>query len=419
MKKVALVTVNFGGAGDTTALLDSIKKLDTAGFNFKVVVVDATPGEWIGDVIKNKPDYVDFLQVGENKGFAGNYNVGMRYANAWGADYILIINNDTLIGDKFLVKKLASVLSENPGISVVSPKIYFAPGYEFYKTRYKNNDLGKVIWYAGGSFDWNNIRSVHTGIDEVDDGKYDRTGKTGFVSGCCLMMSRDVLEKAGYFDDGLFAYFEDNDWQQKILRKGGKLFYCGDTYIYHKVSQTAGIGTEQTDYLLTRNRLYFTFKYADLRAKFAVAREMVRQLITGRSAQKTGIADFLFGKRGPSPYQKISGGTYKYPVRLSILISNYKTAALTEKLLGSIYSPSSGFKSGDDEVLVLDDASGDNLDPLSSKFPKVKFFKNEINRGFVASYNRLMEFCSSFLVMPLISLYCFACSKLVQHIPNP
>ncbi|OGM06240.1 hypothetical protein A2129_02705, partial [Candidatus Woesebacteria bacterium GWC1_42_13] len=237
MKKIALVSVNIGGKEDTLALLKSLNNLDVSGLDFKIVVVEATPNEWLGDFVKEEVANLEIIQAGENKGFAGNYNLGMRYAVAWGAEYILIINNDTLIGDAKLIKKLVSVLDDDPKANVVSPKIYFAPGYEFYKSRYKKGDLGKVLWYAGGSFDWGDVRSIHRGIDEVDKGKYDGTGETEFVSGCCLLIKGQTLEKFGYFDEKLYAYFEDNDWQQRILAGGGKLYYSGDTFIYHKVSR--------------------------------------------------------------------------------------------------------------------------------------------------------------------------------------
>ena len=403
MKKVALVTVNFGRAQDTLDLLESAKKLDTAGFDFRMIVVDATPGDWIGDHIKVKSPNTDLLQAGKNKGFAGNYNFGMKYAAAWGADYIMIINNDTLIGDELLIKKLIRAIEENPESSVVSPKIYFAPGYEFQKNRYKKEDEGKVIWYGGGSFDWKNVRSLHHGIDEVDKGKFDKTGETGFVSGACLMIKSGTLEKAGYFDEGLFAYFEDNDWQQRILQGGGKLLYCGSTFIYHKVSRTTGIGSAQTDYLLTRNRLYFTFKYAPARTKLAVLRQAFKQLLTGRMAQKTAVLDFLYAKKGPSPYQEKSAGIYRYPVRLSVLISNYKTTDLADKLLKSIFDKRSGFDPEKDEVLVLDDASGDDFERLTKKYPDARFLINKTNKGFVASYNRLIDYSRGELLLLLNS----------------
>src|SRR3972149_2219456 len=242
MKKVAIVTVSFNGLKLTPELLYSIEKFDLKGLDYRIIVVEETPNEWLGDFIKKDIPNLELIQAGVNRGFAGNYNFGMRYAAAWGADYILIINNDTVFGDAGLIKNLIKVLDDNPQASVVSPKIYFAPGYEFHKDRYSKKDKGRVLWYAGGSFDWDNVRSIHRGIDEVDKGKYEETGETGFVSGCCLMVRRATLENFGYFAENYFSYFEDNDWQQRILLGGGKLHYCGDSYIYHKVSQTLGVG---------------------------------------------------------------------------------------------------------------------------------------------------------------------------------
>lgn len=392
MKKIALVTVNFGGTEDTLELLESVKKLDTQGIDFRFVIADATPDKWIGDYVESPPPYLKLLQIGKNKGFAGNYNVVMKYAVAWGADYVLIINNDTTIGDSQLVKKLSVVLDKNSDAAVVSPKVYFASGYEFFKERYKKENEGQVIWYAGGEFDWNNVLSIHRGIDEIDEGKYDKTEKVGFVSGACLMIRADTLKKVGYFNEDYFAYLEDDEWQQRILTSGKSLYYAGETYIYHKVSRTAGIGSEETDYLHTRNRLYFTFKYASARTKFAVLRQAVGQLLLGRPAQRLGVIDFFRGVKGPSPYKKNQKGKYKYPVRLSVLVSNYKTLDLTKKLLQSTYKPGSGFDRNNDEILVIDDGSGDSFSDLKKEFSDAEFLMNESNKGFVASYNRLFDF---------------------------
>lgn len=402
MKKIALVTVNFGGAKDTLELLETIKTLDVKGMEFKAVIVDKTPDEWIGDLIKEEIPYLDLLQAGVDKGFAGSYSLAMRYAAAWGADYVAIINNDTLIGDPMLIKKLARVLDEKPEASVVSPKIYFAPGFEFLD-KYAPKDRGRVIWYAGGSFDENNVMSSHRGIDSVDVGKFNKTEEVGYISGCCFMVRRETLETVGYFDEDFFAYFEDSDWQKRILLTGGKIYYCGSTHIYHKVSRTMGIGSPQTDYLITRNRLYYTFRYSRFRTKLAVAREAVRQLVTGREAQKKGVIDFIRGIKGPSPYKKPVSDNYTYPIRMSILVSDYKTSDLTDQLLNSVYRKNSGFDPKQDEVIVLDNATDDDFESLMVKYPQVRFIRNKINKGFVGGYNRLMEYARGELLFMLNS----------------
>ena len=167
MTKVAIVTVDYDGHKDTSELLESAKKLDISNLEILWLVVDNGSDTSVKETVSKYPG-VEWTQTGKNLGFAGGFNRGMKYAKEWGAEYVLIINNDTLLPDKNLLKNLLAVFEKNPKAGLVSPKIYFAPNFEFYKERYQKADEGKVIWYAGGSFDWDNIRSVHRGIDQVD-----------------------------------------------------------------------------------------------------------------------------------------------------------------------------------------------------------------------------------------------------------
>jgi GT2 family glycosyltransferase len=392
MIKVAIVTVDYNGHGDTADLLDSAVNLDTQGLETLWLVVDNGSDTSIKKTIGKFKNAV-WLQTGKNLGFTGGFNRGMKYAKEWGADYILIINNDTLIGDKLLIKKLLKVFTDNPNAGMVSPKIYFAPKHEFYKERYQKKDEGKVIWYAGGIFDWDNVRSIHRGIDEIDTGKFDAIERTGFVTGCCILIKRDVFEKVGFLQEKLFAYFEDNDWIKRMTDAGFEQWYNGTTYIYHKVSKTAGIGSSWTDYLITRNRMWFGMKYANIRTKFALLRESIRFLISGRSPQKKGIIDYfkgVYGYKNSKQPDKV-----EYPLELSIIVINYKTTKLTLDLLSSIFNKKSGLneiKRGA-EVIVLDNSPEEPCrKQVLDKFPGVKFISNSINNGFPKGNNQMINY---------------------------
>lgn len=391
MKKIAIVTVDFNGHKDTSNYLESVTKLDTKGLEVLNLVIDNGSETSLKEVIKKYPK-VTWMQTGKNLGFAGGFNRGMKYAKQWGADYVLIINNDTLLPDKNILHELISVFEKNKNVGLVSPKIRFAPGYEFLD-KYKPEDKGKVLWYAGGSFDWNNVRSLHHGIDEVDKGQFDRVEKTEFISGCCVLIKREILEKVGYFEEKLFAYYEDSDWVERIKRAGYEQWYTGKTFIYHKVSQTAGIGSSWSDYLITRNRIWFGMKYASVRTKFALIREALKLLVIGRSAQKEGLVDYFRGvwgwKRAKQP------GKVDYPLSLSIVILNYKTTKLTLQLLDSIYHKKSGFYSigGGAEVLVLDNSPDEPCrKEVLARYPNIKFVANEINNGFAGGNNQLINY---------------------------
>ncbi len=380
--KVAIITVNFNGKQDTLDLLQSLSKLLTTNYQLLTIVVDnASEDGLVGELVKDYPEVV-VLQNGVNKGFAGGYNRGIYYALADGADYVLVINNDCVIKDADLLDELIKTAKSSPKIGIVSPKIYFAPGYEFHKDRYQKSDSGKVIWYGGGSFDWNNIQGVHRGIDEVDSGKYDEKEKTDFVSGACMLIKKEVFEKVGLFNEDYFLYFEDVEFQKRLSEDGFNSYYNGKVALYHKVSQSTTAGSSLTDYYLTRNRLIFGMKYAGFKTKFALVRQAFWQLLFGRTAQRKGILDFTFGETREKRYV----GEIGYPVKLSICIVSYNTADLTKKLLESIFKYQ---KSLNLEVIVGDNGSDDNCKEVIKEYlSKINFFQNKENTGFTRGYNK-------------------------------
>ena len=409
MKKIAIITVNYNGKKDTLEFLESLKKLtidnkqslrsDDLG-QLKILVVDngSTDGS-VPAIRKQFPD-IDVLQAGGNLGFSGGYNKGLEYAKIWGADYFLLVNNDCLIKDSDLVLELIKTAESDQKIGLVSPKIYFASGFEFHKDRYEKDDLGKVIWFAGGDFDWDNIGSVHRGIDEVDSGQYDGVEETGIFSGACVLIKREVLEGLEGpegLDEKYFLYFEDSDLAKRVKDAGFKIYYNGKVSIYHKVSRSTGIGSKITDYYHTRNRLIFGMKYGKSRTKFALLREALKLFIFGRSAQRKGVLDFYLGLTGYNPGLNLNkpGLNLKieYPLKLSIGIVNDNTADLTKKLLESIFSMDSGFRRNDMEVIVLDNG---NIDPCKEKIKefmsKIKYLTNAENEGFSKGYNKTIKY---------------------------
>ncbi|MDO8638016.1 MAG: glycosyltransferase family 2 protein [Candidatus Daviesbacteria bacterium] len=402
MDKVALITVNYNGLKDTLDLLASLQKLEIEGLDVKTIVVDNGSSDNSVPEILEKFPKIDLVQTGGNKGFTGGFNKGLEYGKAWGADYFLLINNDTEIGSPNLLKDLIKTLEKNSSAGLVAPKIYFAKGYEYQKN-YSEKDLGKVIWYGGGSFDWDNVMSKHLGIDEVDSGNFDEEKETGFISGCCFLVKKEVIEKVGNFDEKLFAYFEDNDFLERVKLVGFKLFYNGQVFIYHKVSQTAGVGSEFADYFATRNRLIFGFKYAKARTKFALFRQSLGFLITGRPMQKRGVWDFFTGKTGGEKTLVKENPNPIYPQKLSIIIVNYNTKDLTQKLLESIYQNKLGKNSEKVEVVLLDNGTLDCCEEIAKKFKEVKYLKNLENLGFSKGYNRGIKYSTGKYVLLLNS----------------
>ncbi len=303
MRNVFVSIINFNGRDNTFACLDSIKKINASNFKLNVVVVDNGSKE----KLNLPPDYLGNIPLKiivnkKNLGFTGGHNAGINYALSKNADYVLVLNNDVVV-DPNLIMELLKVLDKNEKYAIASPKIYFAPGFEYHKDRYKNSEKGNVIWYAGGQMDWANVIARHRGVDEVDNGQYQKTEETDFVTGACFLVKKKVLGKVGFFDDKYFLYYEDSDLSQRIKRAGYKITYAPDAVAWHRNAASAGgSGSSLQDYYISRNRLLFGLRYAPIRSKAALIKESIRLLVIGRQWQKKGIADFYLGRFGKGSY---------------------------------------------------------------------------------------------------------------------
>ena len=303
-KKVTTIVLNWNGWKDTISCLESLSLVDTSSFDLEVLVVDNASND---DSIHKLEEYkkkFDFklIKNASNLGFAEGNNVGLRYAISKGFDYAMVLNNDTLV-DRKIFSHLLSAFEDNGGVGVVSPKIYFAKGFEFHKGRYSNSDLGKVIWYAGGKVDWNNVMGINLGVDEVDQGQFEEIKEVDFATGCSSIFSVPVLKKVGLYDKRYFMYFEDVDLSLRIKKAGYKVLFQPKGIVWHKVAQSSNIGSDLNDYFISRNRLLFGLKYAQLRTKIALFRESLRFLLRGRKWQKIGVRDFYLGKFGKGSWK--------------------------------------------------------------------------------------------------------------------
>jgi len=297
LPNVYILILSFNRRDDTLATLESIERLNVAGFKLTTLVVDNASKDDSVKALRNfKMSNGRFLLIANktNLGFSEGNNVGLRRALGQGADFVMVLNDDTIV-EANLICDLLAVFKKYPKAGILAPKIYFAKGYE-YRSRYKKEDLGKVIWYAGGDIDWKNVYGTNHGVDAVDKAQFDKVSETGFATGCCLFVRRQVLKEVGLFDKRYFAYIEDADLSQRTKRAGWRVLYAPPARLWHKVSQSSGIGSELNDYFITRNRMIFGLAYAPLRTKVALIRESIRLLFNGRKWQKVGIRDFYLGR---------------------------------------------------------------------------------------------------------------------------
>ncbi|MDP2585769.1 MAG: glycosyltransferase family 2 protein [Candidatus Levybacteria bacterium] len=301
MKHIAISLLNFNGKQNTLDCLKSLENIRKDNFESSIIVVDNASTDGSVGKIKQymssgKHDAIKIIENKKNLGFSGGHNVAIKYALESGADYVLILNNDTYVDENF-IEELFGVAEKEGNVVMLVPKIYFASGFEYHKNRYSEEEKGKVLWYAGGEMDWANVIGRNRGVDEVDKGQFDKIEETEVATGCCMLLTKEAIGRVGMFDERYYLYYEDADLSMRVKRQGFKIVYVPRSIIWHKNAGSAGgSGSVLQDYYITRNRLLFGFSYAPIRSKLALFRESLFLFLRGRQWQKRGVIDFYLGK---------------------------------------------------------------------------------------------------------------------------
>src|SRR4030042_666389 len=296
--KISTVVLNYNGLSETLDCLNSLRKIQEKNFTVETIVVDNNSSNGSFEVL-SKLKGIEFISNSQNLGFSGGNNMGIKKAILKNTDAVLILNNDTIV-DKLALINLAQALEFG---DIISPKIYFAPGFEFHKDRYKKSELGKVIWYAGGEIDWQNVIGKHTGVDKVDTGQFSKRKEINLATGACMLVRREVFEKIGLFDEKYFLYLEDMDFCVRAKNAGFKIIFEPQAIIWHKnAGSVGGSGSRLQDYFISRNRLLFVFKYAPIRTKLALLKQILKQVKD--PVKKMALVDFMTFKFGKGSFLK-------------------------------------------------------------------------------------------------------------------
>ena len=246
---VSIITINYNESSVTMDLLESVRALSYT--NLEILVVDNASPKDNPDVIKEKYPEVTLIKSEENLGFAGGNNLGVKAAKG---DYLLFINNDTIVPENF-IQPLVDTLERDPSIGMVSPKIKF-------------HWDASLIQYAGYTpmNHWT-IRNSSIGYHQKDDGAYDQPGETESIHGAAMMVPKQVVDQVGMMTEIYFLYYEEHDWAAMIKRAGYKVYYQPQAYILHKESLSTGKFSPLKTYYIARNRIVFArrnFKPAQL-----------------------------------------------------------------------------------------------------------------------------------------------------------
>jgi GT2 family glycosyltransferase len=301
MPKVTIIILNYNGREDTLKCLDSLRRIDYEGC--EVTLVDNASADATVDEVRNRFGDVRIIENPRNIGFAAGCNVGIRDALARGADYVLLINNDTEVIDPGFLKKLVDFTLAEPAAGPLSPLIL-----------YEGSD---IIWFAGGRVSILTGFSRHLCKGKPASGMRTRQPyEADYVSGCAMLLGAGFLREVGLLDEEYFFYYEDTDLCFRGRAAGYRSFVVPSSTFSHRKSATAGVAGENRltpfqAYYMACNAILFGRKNLSgwHRAAFLAAQFTVRLAynalnVTGVEAFKrylAGLKDGVLRSAGSRP----------------------------------------------------------------------------------------------------------------------
>ena len=221
---IKILILNWNGYALTNQCSASIEKLTYN--NFSTMVIDnASSDDSIAKIHNNYPS-VDVLALDKNYGFGPAYNLAFKHLDDAKSEFVLILNNDTTVEPDFLEKLVT-------GISLYGPEHLFCPIIHYL-------DSPSKIWYAGGKVNLPMGLLTHTGIRQENKGQFSKICHTGFITGCCILVSLQSLKTLGGFDENFNMYAEDVDLCLRGKTMGIDSIFVPQAKIYHKVSASIG-----------------------------------------------------------------------------------------------------------------------------------------------------------------------------------
>jgi GT2 family glycosyltransferase len=242
---LAIVIINIDRHAEMIACLRSLARSEAADHaRVYSCNLDVSPAH-VQQLQRLYPD-IEQIELDQNYGYAGNNNIGIERAMADGADWILLLNDDTEFAPDCF-SALVRVAMSDPTIGIVGPMVY-------------HFDEPNVIQSAGADLGplW---RSEHAGQNEVDRGQFAGPRDVDWVSGCALLVHRDVVQRVGPLDERFFMYWEETEWCLRAKRGGFRVVQVPEARLWHKGVRRDYRPAPYVTYYMTRNRFLFLQKH--------------------------------------------------------------------------------------------------------------------------------------------------------------
>lgn len=259
---VITVILNTNRKEDTLAALRSLHLNDYSPQ--QVIVLDNASQDGSIEAIEAGYPAVKVIELDRNLGYAGNNNVGVQAALERGADWVLVLNEDTVLALDCL-SRLVEVGEADGRVGILGPMVY-------------HFNEPQVIQSAGGRFDGNWL-SYHLAQNEIDRGQFVQPHVVEWISGCAILVRRAVIEQVGALDERFFYYWEEAEWCLRAREAGWTVVHVPRAKLWHKGVQRDYQPGPSVTYYSTRNRFLLMSKHrAPLKAWLVAWEQTLRRL---------------------------------------------------------------------------------------------------------------------------------------------
>lgn len=209
--KVFIIILNYNSADVLSCCLSSVFRVNFP--NFEVIVVDNNSQDGSLETARSQFPRCHCIKNSVNLGYSAGNNVGIKFTLDHGADWVLLLNSDTEVTPDFL-SRLMETAHKFPRAGILSPLVYDANG---------------KIWFAGGKINWRKMKTGHYFFP-----KNKTAYKSEIISGCAMMIKKEVFQKIGLLDEDFFLYWEDADFSLRARRAGYELLIVPASRIKHR-----------------------------------------------------------------------------------------------------------------------------------------------------------------------------------------
>ena len=215
---------------------------------------------------------IRFERNDENLGFAGGHNAVLREALDRGIDFVWLLNNDALV-DPGALERLLALMASDARCAMASPCLAFEDSRE--------------IYFAGVIQDWQKLGPAYCPLPWSDEFQARQVDQIWLV-GTAILLRSAAVRAVGLLNEALFAYYEDDDYGERLRLAGWRSRVCQDVVVWHNLKADIDVRRKRHFYYLTgRNKLVFYWRYTPARFR--------RRLMPRLLVQAVNRADLLRG----------------------------------------------------------------------------------------------------------------------------